>query len=73
VAVLQACVGHAGASGYIAVLSLAGLASPQIRAVALVLNVVVADQGTIQFATAWRLLAPLTYPSAGPAWASWPG
>lgn len=51
VAVLYSCVGHAGASGYIAVMSLAGLAPQTIKPVALTLNVMVALIGTFQF---WR-------------------
>lgn len=44
-------VGHAGASGYIAVMALASVASPMIRPTALVLNIVVATIGSVQF---WR-------------------
>ena len=51
VAFLYSSVGHAGASGYIAVMALAGIASPIIRPTALVLNIVVATIGSIQF---WR-------------------
>ncbi len=51
VAFLYSSVGHAGASGYIAVMALAGIASPTIRPTALVLNIVVATIGSIQF---WR-------------------
>jgi uncharacterized membrane protein YfcA len=51
VALLYSSVGHAGASGYIAVLTLAGLAPAEIRPIALVLNIVVASIGTWQF---WR-------------------
>ncbi|MGC6399511.1 sulfite exporter TauE/SafE family protein [Sphingomonas sp. FW199] len=51
VALLYSSVGHAGASGYIAVLTLAGLAPAEIRPVALVLNIIVASIGTWQF---WR-------------------
>jgi uncharacterized membrane protein YfcA len=63
VAFLYASVGHAGASGYIAVLALAGLPAAQIKPLALVLNVAVAAQGSWQFWRAghlrWRLLWPL--------------
>ena len=52
VAFLYASVGHAGASGYIAVLALAGLPAPGIRAIALVLNVLVASVGTLQLIAA---------------------
>jgi len=51
VAALYASVGHAGASGYIAVMSLLGLAPDEIKPTALVLNIVVASIGTWQF---WR-------------------
>ena len=52
VALLYSSVGHAGASGYIAVLALAGMAPAEIRPVALTLNVLVAVIGTVQFARA---------------------
>jgi uncharacterized membrane protein YfcA len=45
IAFLYASVGHAGASGYIAVLTLAGLASDVVRPTALVLNILVAAYG----------------------------
>lgn len=51
VAFLYSVVGHAGASGYIAVLTLAGLAPEVVRPTALILNVVVATLATWQF---WR-------------------
>lgn len=70
VAMLYASVGHAGASGYIAVMSLLSLAPEFIRPTALTLNILVASLGTWQFARAghfsWRtfwpfaLLAPFT-------------
>ncbi len=63
VAFLYASVGHAGASGYIAVLALAGLPAAQIKPLALLLNLVVAAQGSWQFWRAghlrWRLFWPL--------------
>ncbi len=49
IAFLYASVGHAGASGYIAVLTLAGLASTVVRPTALVLNILVATLTTYQF------------------------
>lgn len=62
IAFLYASVGHAGASGYIAVMSLFGLAPDVIRPTALVLNVAVASIGTFQFWRAghfsWRLFWP---------------
>lgn len=51
VAFLYSSVGHAGASGYIAVMALAGIASPVIRPTALVLNIIVATIASVQF---WR-------------------
>jgi len=62
IALLYASVGHAGASGYIAVMSLMGLAASTIKPLALVLNVAVASITTWQFARAgyfrWRLFWP---------------
>ena len=51
VAFLYSSVGHAGASGYIAVMTLCGLTAIFIRPTALVLNILVAAIGSIQF---WR-------------------
>ena len=51
VAFLYSSVGHAGASGYIAVMSLAGMAALTIRPTALILNILVATIGAFQF---WR-------------------
>jgi uncharacterized protein len=71
VAFLYASVGHAGASGYIAVMSLFSLAPAAIKPTALVLNILVACLGTYQFCRAryfsWRLFWPfgvLAVPSA---------
>ncbi len=64
VAFLYASVGHAGASGYIAVLSFAGLPSAEIRAIALVLNVLVAGLGTVQFVSAGHLRRDVLLPLA---------
>lgn len=62
VAFLYASVGHAGASGYIAVMALAGLAPDEIKPTALVLNILVATLGTWNFWRAghfsWRLFWP---------------
>lgn len=49
VAFLYAGVGHAGASGYIAVLALVGFGAAEIRPLALVLNVLVAGLASWQF------------------------
>jgi len=63
VALLYASVGHAGATGYIAVMTLAGLEPATIRPTALLLNVLVAGIATIQFwragHCAWKLWLPL--------------
>ena len=63
VAFLYASVGHAGASGYIAVMALAGVPAATIKPVALLLNLVVSAQGSVQFWQAghlrWRLYWPL--------------
>src|SRR5437762_6403990 len=51
VAFLYSSVGHAGASGYIAVMTLCGLSVTVIRPTALILNILVASIGAFQF---WR-------------------
>ena len=62
VAFLYSSVGHDGASGYIAVMSLLSLAPEVIKPTALALNILVASIGTWQFWRAgyfsWRLLWP---------------
>jgi hypothetical protein len=62
VAFLYSSVGHAGASGYIAVMTLCGLAPTFVRPTALVLNIFVACVGTVQFWRAghfsWRFFWP---------------
>src|SRR5438445_13524144 len=62
IAFLYSSVGHAGASGYIATMTLFGLTATIIRPTALVLNVLVATIGTLQFWRAghfsWRLFWP---------------
>lgn len=62
VAFLYSSVGHAGASGYIAVMTLCGLGAVFIRPTALVLNILVACVGAFQFWRAghfsWRLFWP---------------
>ena len=61
-AVLYSSVGHAGASGYIAVMTLCGLSTNFIRPTALVLNILVASIAAFQFWRAghfsWRLFWP---------------
>lgn len=64
VAVLYSSVGHAGASGYIAVMSLLSLAPEDIKPIALVLNILVASIGTFQFWRAGHFSWPLFWPFA---------
>ena len=52
VALAYASVGHGGASGYIAVLSLAAVEAAHLRPTALILNVVISAIGTLLFF--WR-------------------
>jgi len=62
VAFLYSSVGHAGASGYIAVMSLFSLAPASIKPTALTLNILVASIATWQFCRAghfsWKLFWP---------------
>lgn len=60
VAMLYAAVGHAGASGYIAVMTLAGWAPNVVKPTALMLNLLVAALATWQFAPyfEWRRFWP---------------
>lgn len=62
VAFLYSSVGHAGASGYIAVMAIFGLAPATIKPIALTLNILVACLGVWQFRRAghfsWRLFWP---------------
>ncbi|MGI8437736.1 MAG: sulfite exporter TauE/SafE family protein [Chthoniobacterales bacterium] len=64
VAFLYSSVGHAGASGYIAVMTLCGLAATFIRPTALLLNILVATIGTIQFWRAGHFSWPFFWPFA---------
>ena len=68
VAFLYSSVGHAGASGYIAVMTLFGLAPSEIKPAALVLNILVASLTAWQFWRAghfsWRLFWPFAVLSA---------
>jgi uncharacterized protein len=61
-ALLYSSVGHAGASGYLAVMALAGVVPATMRPTALVLNLIVASIATTRFARAgyfsWSLLWP---------------
>lgn len=62
IALLYSSVGHAGASGYIAVMSLLSVAPAVIKPTALTLNILVASIGTWQFWRAghfsWQLFWP---------------
>jgi uncharacterized membrane protein YfcA len=61
-ALLYSSVGHAGASGYLAIMALADLPPATLRPTALVLNLFVGTIGTLRFARAgyfsWRTLWP---------------
>ena len=63
VALLYSSVGHAGATGYLALMTLVGLAPEVMRPTALLLNLAVASIAVIRFARAgqlpWVLLPPL--------------
>lgn len=64
VAFLYSSVGHAGASGYIAVMSLLHFAPESIRPTALVLNLFVAIVATLQFTLAGHFRWSLFWPFA---------
>lgn len=71
IALLYSSVGHAGASGYIAVMTLFSMAPAEIKPLALALNIIVASIGSWQFWRAghfqWRLFWPfalLAFPLA---------
>jgi uncharacterized protein len=71
IAFLYSSVGHAGASGYIAVMTLFNLAPAEIKPTALALNIIVASIGSWQFWRAghfsWQLFWPfaiLSFPLA---------
>ncbi|WP_395647990.1 sulfite exporter TauE/SafE family protein [Terricaulis sp.] len=53
-AALYSSVGHGGASAYIALMALAGLAPEEIRPAALILNIVVAGLGALRLVRAGR-------------------
>ena len=67
VAALYSTVGHAGASGYLAVMALLGVAPATMRPTALALNLVVATLATWRFWRAgwirWSVLAPFVVAS----------
>lgn len=62
VALLYAIVGHAGGSGYIAVMVLVGFAPAEIRPTALALNVLVSVIATVQFLRAGHFQMRLFWP-----------
>lgn len=73
VALLYSSVGHAGASGYLAVMTLIiGLNEATARPTALALNLLVATIGTLQFIAAkqipWKQLPPYLIGSVPFAW-----
>ena len=64
IALLYASVGHAGATGYIAVMTLLGVPAAAVRPTALVLNVVVATIATVEFFRAGHFRPRLFWPLA---------
>jgi len=73
VALLYSSVGHAGASGYIAVMTLFGLGVEVVRPTALILNILVAAIGAVQWWRAghfsWSLFWPFAVLSVPAAFA----
>lgn len=73
VGALYASVGHAGASGYLAVMTLVGVEPILMRPIALLINILVATIASAQFAAAghfsWRLFWPLALGSIPAAFA----
>lgn len=71
-ALLYSMVGHGGGSGYLAVMAIAGVAPAEMKPAALVLNILVAGIGTIQFlragAFSWRLYWPFALAAAPAAY-----
>lgn len=61
-AALYSSVGHGGASAYIALMALSGLAPEEVRPTALVLNILVAGIGAVRYLRAgrfdWRVFWP---------------
>ena len=64
IALLYSSVGHAGASGYLAVMALFSVAPEVIRPTALTLNILVASIASWQFWRAGHLSWPLLWPLA---------
>lgn len=69
VAALYSSVGHGGASGYLAVMALAGMAPAQMKPTALLLNILVASFGSYRYIRAscfkWSAFWPLALGSIG--------
>ena len=66
-AALYASVGHGGASAYIALMALFGMAPDEIRPIALALNILVAGLGAIRFIGAGRFSWDVFWPFAATA------
>jgi hypothetical protein len=64
VAVLFSSVGHAGASGYLAIMALLGVAPATMRPTALALNILVASVATLRFARAGQVPVRALWPFA---------
>ena len=67
VAILYSSVGHAGATGYLAVMAIAGMSPALMKPTALILNIVVASIATYKYyrrgAFSWSLFVPLVLTS----------
>lgn len=63
-AALYSAVGHGGASAYIALMTLIGLAPAEVRPAALVLNIVVASLGAVRYVRAGRFDWQVFWPFA---------
>jgi hypothetical protein len=63
-ATLYSSVGHAGASAYLAAMTLVGVATPTMRPTALVLNLLVASITSVRFGRAGLFSWPLFWPFA---------
>ncbi len=64
IAALYSCVGHAGASGYIAVMALSGMAPETMKPTVLVLNILVATVAAVQFYRAGHFSCSRLWPFA---------
>jgi uncharacterized membrane protein YfcA len=67
IAILYSSVGNAGASGYLAVMTLTGMAPAEMKSTSLLLNILVASITTVRFYRAghfsWSLFWPFTIAS----------